>query len=93
VTVVLSNEIASTRAARNPENGNGVAPLDARELEVLRLLSLGLTNRQIAGEIYYSVGTVKNIVRQVTEKLGVSDRNQAADAVRTYLGNGSTANH
>jgi DNA-binding NarL/FixJ family response regulator len=60
--------------------------LDPREFEVLRLLSLGLTNRQIADRICYSVGTVKNVVQCVIEKLGVSDRTQAAEAVRAYLG-------
>ena len=70
--------------ARNG-NGNRVSLLDPRELEVLRLLSLGLTNRQIADQICYSVGTVKNVVQQVIEKLGVSDRTQAAEAVRAYL--------
>jgi DNA-binding NarL/FixJ family response regulator len=68
---------------------HSLSALDARELEVLRLLSLGLTNRQIADQICYSVGTVKNVVQCVIGKLGVSDRAQAADAVRIYLINTS----
>jgi DNA-binding NarL/FixJ family response regulator len=64
-----------------------LAALDPRELEVVRLLSLGLTNRQIADQIYYSVGTVKNVVQQVIEKLNVSDRAQAAETVRNCLSN------
>lgn len=66
---------------------NRLATLDPRELEVVRLLSLGLTNRQIADQIYYSVGTVKNVVQHVIEKLNVSDRAQAAETVRNCLSN------
>ena len=82
--MVVTKEFASARVG-GAGNGNRLSALDPRELEVLRLLSLGLTNRQIADRICYSVGTVKNVVQQVIEKLGVSDRTQAAEAVRVYL--------
>jgi PAS domain S-box-containing protein len=52
--------------------------LTPREQEVLQLLVRGLTNKEIAAEMHYSVGTVKNVVQRVIEKLGVSDRTQAA---------------
>jgi len=52
--------------------------LTPREQEVLHLLVRGLTNKEIASEMHYSVGTVKNVVQRVIEKLGVSDRTQAA---------------
>jgi PAS domain S-box-containing protein len=52
--------------------------LTPREQEVLHLLVGGLTNKEIAAEMHYSVGTVKNVVQRVIEKLGVSDRTQAA---------------
>ena len=52
-------------------------PLTSRELEVLGFLKLGRTNRQIAEELYISVGTVKNHVEHIIQKLGVSDRTQA----------------
>ena len=82
--MVVTKEFASARVG-GAGNGKRLSALDPRELEVLRLLSLGLTNRQIADRICYSVGTVKNVVQQVIEKLGVSDRTQAAEAVRVYL--------
>jgi DNA-binding NarL/FixJ family response regulator len=44
----------------------------------LVLLALGKTNRQIAKEMLVSVSTVKAYVGRVIEKLGVSDRTQAA---------------
>jgi PAS domain S-box-containing protein len=52
--------------------------LSGREIEVLKLLSRGLTNRQIAGELYISDRTVKFHVQHVIEKLRVTDRTQAA---------------
>ena len=53
-------------------------PLTARETEILRLLAQGQTNPQIARELVMSPGTVKNHVRDIIAKLGVSDRTQAA---------------
>jgi DNA-binding NarL/FixJ family response regulator len=52
--------------------------LTPREVEVLRLLSQGQTNPQIAKNLLYSVSTVKAHVRSILSKLGVSDRTQAA---------------
>ena len=62
------------------------AALTRREREVADLVAGGLTNKEIASEMHYSVGTVKNVVQRVIEKLGVSDRTQAAVcAVRAGL--------
>jgi len=52
--------------------------LSNRELEILRLLGEGLTNTEIAQRLFLSKGTVRNYVSAVLEKLGVSDRTQAA---------------
>jgi DNA-binding NarL/FixJ family response regulator len=52
--------------------------LTPREVEVLRLLSQGKTNPQIAQNLLFSVSTVKAHVRSILTKLGVSDRTQAA---------------
>ncbi|MET0662628.1 MAG: response regulator transcription factor [Ilumatobacteraceae bacterium] len=54
------------------------AALSEREQEVLALMALGLSNRQIAHELYLSVDTIKTHVRSVFSKLGVSNRTQAA---------------
>ncbi|NJN65958.1 MAG: response regulator transcription factor [Chloroflexaceae bacterium] len=53
-------------------------PLTPRELEVLRLLAQGQTNRQIAQNLIISAGTVKVHVQHIIAKLNVSDRTQAA---------------
>jgi len=63
------------RAAANGGLPDGITP---REVEVLGLMSRGLTNPQIAKKLLYSVSTVKAAVQSVTAKLGVSDRTQAA---------------
>jgi len=54
------------------------APLTPRELEVLRLVARGKTNRQIADELMITSGTVKLHVEHIIGKLEVSDRTQAA---------------
>ena len=55
-----------------------VDPLSERELEVVRLLAEGRSNREIAAELFLAEGTVKNHVTNVLTKLGVRDRTQAA---------------
>ena len=54
-----------------------VEPLTARELEVLRLLELGLANRPIADRLVVTVGTVKRHTGNIYGKLGVESRVQA----------------
>jgi DNA-binding NarL/FixJ family response regulator len=60
-----------------PKNVELLQPLTPRELEVLKLLPLGNTNREIARNLGISGGTVKNHVEHLMGKLGVSDRTQA----------------
>ena len=55
-----------------------IESLTPREVEVLKLLSQGQTNPQIAQNLLFSVSTVKAQVRSILTKLGVSDRTQAA---------------
>jgi DNA-binding NarL/FixJ family response regulator len=53
-------------------------PLSEREVDVLRLLADGRSNREIAGTLHLAEGTVKNHVTNVLGKLGARDRTQAA---------------
>ncbi|MEJ2864946.1 response regulator transcription factor [Actinomycetospora flava] len=55
-----------------------VVPLSEREVDVLRLLADGRSNREIAGTLHLAEGTVKNHVTNVLGKLGARDRTQAA---------------
>lgn len=52
--------------------------LTEREAEVLTLLARGLSNEDIAKQLFLSEGTVRNHVGSIVSKLGVSDRTQAA---------------
>ncbi len=53
-------------------------PLSGREIEVLRLLAGGHTNREIAARLFLAEGTVKNYVSNILSKIGARDRTQAA---------------
>jgi DNA-binding NarL/FixJ family response regulator len=55
-----------------------VAPLSGRELDVVRLLAGGRSNREIASVLFLAEGTVKNHVTSALAKLGARDRTQAA---------------
>lgn len=60
--------------------------LTDRELEVLRLVGQGASNREIATKLFISEKTAKNHLTHIFEKLGVTDRTQAAlYAVRNGL--------
>ncbi len=52
--------------------------LSERELEVLRLLARGASNKEIASALFLAEGTIKNHITSVFTKLGVTDRTQAA---------------
>jgi two-component system, NarL family, nitrate/nitrite response regulator NarL len=57
---------------------DGDIRLTSRELEVLQCISQGLTNQEIAARLVVEVGTVKNHVHNILEKLNVSNRDEAA---------------
>ncbi len=59
-----------------------IEPLSERELEVLGLISEGLTNLEIASQLYLSLNTVKAHTRNIYGKLGVSSRTQAGARAR-----------
>ncbi|MGV9305609.1 response regulator [Nonomuraea sp. NPDC004354] len=62
-----------------------VDPLSARELEILRLIAQGTTNREAAARLFISEATVKTHVLHIYTKLGVNDR-AAAVAVAYQRG-------
>jgi DNA-binding NarL/FixJ family response regulator len=94
--------LASVRAVRNGESvldpgllralveADGAPrtapPLSRVELDLLRLVADGLTNREIGQRLRWSQATVKKYVQRILEKLDVSDRTQAAvEGVRRGL--------
>jgi DNA-binding NarL/FixJ family response regulator len=72
-----AHEVGSGRPAQS-RCAAQIESLTPREVEVLKLLSQGQTNPQIAQNLLFSVSTVKAQVRSILSKLGVSDRTQAA---------------
>jgi DNA-binding NarL/FixJ family response regulator len=82
-------QILVTESRRSPprrDEGREAEQLTPVEHEVLRLMGAGLTNREIAERMRWSLGTAKKYVQRVLEKLEVSDRTQAAvTAVRRGL--------
>ncbi|HEX5095952.1 MAG TPA: response regulator transcription factor [Acidimicrobiia bacterium] len=73
--------------SRRVEDQHGNAPrLTDRELEVLRLVAKGMSNREIAAELVIAENTVKNHIRNILEKLQLRSRMEAAMyAVREKL--------
>jgi DNA-binding NarL/FixJ family response regulator len=55
-----------------------IESLSERELEILRLIAQGASNREIAGALFLAEGTIKNHVTNILGKLDVRDRTQAA---------------
>ena len=59
-----------------------IEPLSERELEVLRLIAAGLSNREIADRLIIAISTVKTHVNNIYRKLDVSKRTQAVARAR-----------
>jgi DNA-binding NarL/FixJ family response regulator len=77
----LSPEIATkvfTQIKLTPENNRYLNILSSRELEVLQLVGQGQNNHEISSTLHLSVGTVKNYLSQILNKLEVRDRIAAA---------------
>ncbi|MHB8126220.1 MAG: response regulator transcription factor [Desulfitobacteriaceae bacterium] len=79
--IVLEREVANALSSMLKE-GKKVAPerldISQRELEVLKLVGDGLSNREIAESLNLSEGTTRNYVTGLLEKLGFRDRTQLA---------------
>ena len=70
-------ELARVERMRREPAGRGAGKLTARELEVLRLVATGLSNRAIAGRLRISEKTVARHVSNIFLKLGLSSRSAA----------------
>ena len=61
----------------NFESFENPEPLTEKEVEILRLIAAGYSNKEIADAMFKSPGTIKNQVSSVMAKLGVRDRTRA----------------
>lgn len=75
---VAGKVLAQVASAPSQRKSALADSLSTREREILRLIVRGMTNTEIAKQLYLSEGTVRNHVSALFEKLGVSDRTQAA---------------
>lgn len=69
--------IPSTIAQRLADRAMAGPSLSEREIEVLRLVAAGMTNKEIASQLFIAEGTVKTHLNSIHEKLGVRDRTEA----------------
>ena len=78
----IVNKIVAEFARLSPNRPSSsqplIEPLSERELEILRLLGQGASNKEIADHLVITVGTVKNHLTNIMAKLSVRDRTQAA---------------
>lgn len=78
---ITSRVLAELNRRPRPAGSAGcelLDPLTERELDVLRHLARGASNREIAGRVHLAEGTVKNYVSSILSKLGAPDRTSAA---------------
>jgi DNA-binding NarL/FixJ family response regulator len=80
----LASALARHPAGVEAERGVVGQPLTAREVDVLRLIARGATNREIATRLYLSEGTVKNHISRILTRLALRDRTQAAIYARDH---------
>lgn len=79
--IVLHEEVAATMVPRLLEKRRTEpihVPLTSRELDIVRLVGEGKTNKEIAGQLFLSIGTVKNHITQILQQLDLRDRTQLA---------------
>lgn len=91
VRVEILSRRGAHRAARDLAASHGIElpgshtldePLSPREVEVLRLVAEGITNKQICDRLFIAIDTVKGHNRRIFEKLGVRRRTEAVAKAR-----------
>lgn len=80
--IILPGRVAAkitSRLTQSHPTQNEIKTSDftERETEIIRLLTQGKSNKEIAATLYLTVGTVKNYISQIYLKIGVSDRANA----------------
>jgi LuxR family transcriptional regulator, maltose regulon positive regulatory protein len=74
LTIIEMEERRKGETGRSARSSQVYALLTERELEVLRLVGTGLSNRQIAGKLFISLGTVKAHLYNISKKLNAANR-------------------
>ena len=80
----LFERVASLQTQLQIVNYNDLSSLTQRELEVLQLVSDGMSNKEISAHLGVELQTVKNHVHRILEKLQVHNRREAVACTRKY---------
>ncbi|MDD2978386.1 MAG: response regulator transcription factor [Hespellia sp.] len=78
---VFGNEVSSKIPGllqSSKEFDYAALDINTRELEIIKLISDGLSNKEIAGKLFLSEGTVRNYLSAILDKLQLRDRTQVA---------------
>ncbi len=82
--VLIEPELTGTiisefrRLSNLTADGSALSDLSEKELDILRYVAMGMSNKEIAEQLAYSEKTVKNYLSVIFQKLGIRDRTQAA---------------
>ena len=74
----IVSRIPGLMAHSRPAYDYGSHGISKRELDVIRLIAEGLSNKEIAARLYLSEGTVRNYLSMILDKLDLRDRTQVA---------------
>lgn len=74
-SVILDGDVLKT--ITEPDTA-ALEGLTERETEIVELIAQGLSNKEIAAQLYLSVGTVRNMITIILDKLEIRDRTQLA---------------
>lgn len=77
MAVLMQNKETASSASKDL-----LSEMTVREKEICSLLAQGMSNRQIAEELYISEGTVKNYISSIYDKTGIHDRSKLIVAIR-----------
>lgn len=80
MTARLMEELSRTKKPEYPQSNT----LTHREMDVLRAIAMGLSNQEIAKQLFISENTVKYHVHSILGKLGLTDRKEVAVYAREY---------
>lgn len=84
ILALLFERVASLRTQLQIVQNNELGSLTQRELEILQLITDGMSNKEIAGYLGLELQTVKNHVHNILEKLRVHNRREAVACTRKF---------
>jgi DNA-binding NarL/FixJ family response regulator len=75
---IAAKVVAEFSRMAAPKPAPLIEPLSEREIEIVKMLAAGASNKEIGAALFITEGTVKNHITSILSKLGVRDRTQAA---------------